>query len=539
MFEKMFKRSRYVQRHLKAPLLEERIEYLRYWTDRGSATSTLTSIAQYLLRIVEFLPVASGRIITLRELEDAATAWGKYQCNHPQKRVPFSKCGKERFEWYATDWLKRLHLLEPLSEESIPLFNKIFERRAALKRHTGAPLLKERLMYLQSWADAGATHNLLRRIAQYLLIIMEHLDFYEVRKVSPDEIEEAANRWGHQQVHGYLKQGTYSKSARARFSSDALGWFKLLGCLKIIERLPLPFEKELQQYVDYMRHEQGLAETTIKSRIHLLQDFLKEVWHSCTSLLDLTPLVIDEILIKKHDTGGYSRRTVQSYGTVIRSFVRHQDALGQCRSGLAATIKAPRVYRYESLPSSPSWDDVQTVLKDTEGDHPTDIRDRAILMLLSIYGLRCSEVVKLRLEDIDWKGELLHLKRAKTSRPQTFPLIQTVGDAILRYIQEVRQNQSTVREVFLCRRAPYRRLTNSGVYRIVSMRLKPLGSSLRHYGPHALRHACATHLINEGVSLKEISDQLGHQGLETTRIYAKVDLTSLRQIAEFDIGDLL
>ena len=57
---------------------------------------------------------------------------------------------------------------------------------------------------------------------------------------------------------------------------------------------------------------------------------------------------------------------------------------------------------------------------------------------------------------------------------------------------------------------------------------KPLALKIKHHGPHALRHTCATHLINEGVSLKEISDHLGHQGLETTRIYTKVDLVSLR-----------
>ncbi len=157
-------------------------------------------------------------------------------------------------------------------------------------------------------------------------------------------------------------------------------------------------------------------------------------------------------------------------------------------------------------------------------------------MLLSIYGLRASEVLKLRLEDIDWRNELLHLKRAKTARLQTFPLSLTVGNALLRYIKEVRPICSR-REVFLCRQAPYRPLTS--LYFTVNKHMVPLELAIKHHGPHALRHACASHLINEGVSLKEISDLLGHQELETTRIYTHVDLTSLRQIADFDIGDLL
>ncbi|RZJ99404.1 MAG: hypothetical protein EOO43_26415, partial [Flavobacterium sp.] len=161
------------------------------------------------------------------------------------------------------------------------------------------------------------------------------------------------------------------------------------------------------------------------------------------------------------------------------------------------------------------------------------------LMLLSVYGLRCSEVIHLQLKDLDWGNEVLYLKRVKRSKPQVFPLTQTVGEAILRYIKEVRPNNCRLNHVFICRRSPYRPLSTSTVYRIVSIRLKPLELKLKHNGPHALRHGCATHLINEGISLKEISDHLGHQELETTRIYTRVDLTNLRKVAEFKLENLL
>ena len=63
--------------------------------------------------------------------------------------------------------------------------------------------------------------------------------------------------------------------------------------------------------------------------------------------------------------------------------------------------------------------------------------------------------------------------------------------------------------------------------------------SLPHYGPHALRHACAARLLADGLSLKEIGDQLGHMDPDTTRIYAKVDLVGLRQVADFELGGVL
>jgi site-specific recombinase XerD len=74
---------------------------------------------------------------------------------------------------------------------------------------------------------------------------------------------------------------------------------------------------------------------------------------------------------------------------------------------------------------------------------------------------------------------------------------------------------------------------------VVSDRLRPLKLSVRHQGPHSLRHACATRLLAQGLSLKEIGDHLGHQNPKSTSVYAKVDLVGLREVAEFSLGGLL
>ena len=114
----------------------------------------------------------------------------------------------------------------------------------------------------------------------------------------------------------------------------------------------------------------------------------------------------------------------------------------------------------------------------------------------------------------------------------------TVGEALLRYLTEVRPRVGR-REVFLTVNAPVQPLSSGVLYDLVSDRLRALGVSLPHYGPHAWRHACATRLLAEGLSLKDIGDQLGHRKADTTRIYAKVDLPALRQVANFDLGGLL
>lgn len=152
---------------------------------------------------------------------------------------------------------------------------------------------------------------------------------------------------------------------------------------------------------------------------------------------------------------------------------------------------------------------------------------------------RCSEVTNLKLKDIDWRNETLHLRRAKNCMPQVLPLLPIVGDAIIRYIKEARFNKSRNEYLFLCKRAPHEQLSTSTIYNLVRDELKGKGLELRHYGPHSLRHTCATRLINTGHSLKEIADLLGHIGLDTTRIYAKVDIKNLRKVADMDWEGLL
>ena len=165
MFYKIFKRAHTIKRHFNAPLLEERLNYLQFWNERTTSLHTLKSVAQILLRIVDFLNLANKNgIITVEEIKIAADCWARYQWNHPQKRVAFSRTGEKRFIWYATDWLTMMDRLKRPFELIIPLFHEIFEKPHAIKRHSQAPLLEERLIYLQYWKDNGAVKNTLQRI---------------------------------------------------------------------------------------------------------------------------------------------------------------------------------------------------------------------------------------------------------------------------------------------------------------------------------------------------------------------------------------
>jgi integrase len=175
----------------------------------------------------------------------------------------------------------------------------------------------------------------------------------------------------------------------------------------------------------------------------------------------------------------------------------------------------------------------------TDGPSRAQIRDRALLLLFAVYGLRVGEVRRLTLEDFDWQAERIQITRSKPQcRIQSYPLVRSVGDAILRYVTTARP-RSEARQVFLSLKAPIRPLGNSALWQIVNRRLRPLGLALAHQGPHALRHACATRLLDRGLSMKEIGDHLGHRNPAATSIYAKVNLASLRQVADFSLEGLI
>jgi integrase/recombinase XerD len=399
------------------------------------------------------------------------------------------------------------------------MFDRFLKDPSALARHRTSPLVKERLAYLTHLANQGYASGTLQGIASGLLAVVKMLGLAKLprRSMTQDEV----------------KRNTANRRCFFRL---AVRWLRFLGCLQEQPTSHSRCERVITAFVNHMRREAFCPETIRKTRAFVTR-FLDRLGGKSDSLRKITPDQIDTAFQELLPPGCYSRRTIRGCAYRLRRFFRFAETRGWCRKGLAASIRAPRVYSQTSLPQGPSWDDVRRLLAMTEGDKPNNILARPILMLMAIYGLRRGEVSRLQLEDLDWEHEVFHVRSSKTGRIRTYPLIRSVGDAILRYLQDVRPPASR-REVFLSLRAPFRPLDTS-LWAMVGLRLRSLQVSLPHYGPHALRHACATQLLAAGLSLKEIGDQLGHTDPDTTRIYAKVDLSGLRQVADFDLGGVL
>ena len=417
------------------------------------------------------------------------------------------------------------------------MFDQIFERSDALRRQFAGPLREARLAYLQHRAQQGAPRSTLRKLAQCMLVVTARLKLQSQGTVTTTQIERAAHQWACRQVEHHKVKGGFSRKSKSCFVCVATNWLRFMDRLQASKTRPHRFAQLVADFARYMDQEKGLAPRTIITRCWVAKDFLGRALHPKRGLHEITIRQIDEVLAHKGTEGAYSRRGIQSYASGLRTFLRYADQENLCRRGLADCIKAPRIYRNETLPASPSWEDVQRLLANTEGNSSTSIRDRAILMLLVVYGLRAGEVRSLCLEDIDWENDCFHLRRSKTRRTQILPLTATVGAAILRYLRKVRP-RTPFREIFLTLCSPFRPLTSSAVFEIVRHNWQFLGPDVHPRGPHALRHACATRLINCGLNLKEIGDLLGHHKVDSTRIYTKIDLPHLRQVADVDLGGL-
>jgi site-specific recombinase XerD len=193
-------------------------------------------------------------------------------------------------------------------------------------------------------------------------------------------------------------------------------------------------------------------------------------------------------------------------------------------------VPTVRRWKHASLPRYLTDDAVKAVLGSCDETTPNGVRDRAILLLLVRLGLRAGEVTTLALDDIDWRGGHLLVRRAKPRRERSLPLPHDVGQAIVAYLKCGRL-RTPCRAVFLQARPPFEPLTPRGVSDVAQRALARAGLSVVRPGAHVLRHTAATQMVRRGVTLKQVADVLGHASLQTTAIYAKLDLDTLARVA--------
>jgi len=293
-----------------------------------------------------------------------------------------------------------------------------------------------------------------------------------------------------------------------------------------------PQEKFLSQYDVHMRDVIGLTSSTRAANVRYARGFL-EWCGRCRPRRRLRRLsradVLSYVTTALEGMGKTRRRHVLCYCT--RAFLRYLRWEAITVKDLAAAVPSVRQPRLTSIPRHLEWQDVGKMLAAVDVSKLEGRRDRAILLLIAILGLRNIEARELRAEDIDWRAGQIRIRRTKSRKERLVPLTKEVGEALVDYLLHERPPSESPC-VFIRHKAPYGNfIGTAGIGEIVKRHLKRAGLKAPGYGSHLLRHSLATRMVNRGVPIKEIADLLGHESIDTTAIYTKVDVSSLSAVA--------
>ena len=284
----------------------------------------------------------------------------------------------------------------------------------------------------------------------------------------------------------------------------------------------------VDEFSVYLQQERQLAATTGDRYAALIRDWLCD-WagDGAMNLISLSAGEVVTYVQRRAPT--MARKTAKLMVAAMRAFLNYARYRGLIRSDLAIGIPPVADWSRTSIPRGLPPQDIRRVLRCCDRGRPTGRRDYAILLLLARLGLRACEIAGLGLDDIDWKVGLLTVRgKGDVSR---LPLPSDVGKAIAMYLRSGRP-RSKCRHVFLrgvAPAVPFKRPGSIGT--VVHHALMRANVDSVRRGSHQFRHTLATEMLRRGASLAEIGELLRHRNVQTTTIYAKVDLMALRTLA--------
>ena len=230
--------------------------------------------------------------------------------------------------------------------------------------------------------------------------------------------------------------------------------------------------------------------------------------------------------------GGCAPQTRSSKLYVVRDFLRHIAAIGMCGPEAAAAAPLIPGHKHSTVPSAYTPAEVSSLLECFQRSLRPK-RDRAIVLLAAVLGMRAGDIKGLRLPDVDWRAKTVSFVQRKTKVANVLPMPEEVWLAIADYIKNERPDIDDD-HVFITANAPYRAMESSHVFhRMVTRAFAEAGveTAGKHHGMHSLRHSAATNMLAEGTPYPTISSVLGHSSVNVTKRYLSIDVESLRPLA--------
>jgi len=299
-----------------------------------------------------------------------------------------------------------------------------------------------------------------------------------------------------------------------------------------------PFIDFISTYGSFLAEHRGVSRDGIAVIQSCCKAFLAYI-EDCgiTDLGAIAPGTIHAFIAS--EGGHFARRTMSGRCSALRGFLSFLYLKNRTPVDLSVLVVAPRLYAHECCPRFITRPEIRAVLSSVDRRTALGLRDYAMLILLSTYGLRGIEVIRLRLNDINWRNERVHIRARKAGNASVYPLAPSVGRALLIYLQRGRP-KTNAREIFVSVVAPFRALSRaSALAHVVRKHFAKAGIRVERPGTHTFRYSCAQVLLEDQTPLKTIGDYLGHRNPASTHQYTMIALDQLRAVAMSDGEDLV
>ena len=289
---------------------------------------------------------------------------------------------------------------------------------------------------------------------------------------------------------------------------------------------PAAFQGDIDAFIDELWLQDGLAKNTLESYRRDLQLFAR--WlagHSPHTLVAATPSDLAAYFaeIAPRSKPASQRRALST----LRRFYRLQ--LQQARIETDPTLQIGTPAGAERFPKTLSENQVEALLAAPEIESPFGLRDRAMLETLYASGLRVSELVNLRLFEIDLQQGLVRIT-GKGAKERMVPLGEWALEWVRRYLAEARPILLKTPNEYLFLTRFGGPMTRQMFWNTIKTHAATAGIAASRISPHTLRHAFATHLLNHGADLRVVQLLLGHADISTTQIYTHVARERLKHL---------
>lgn len=398
-------------------------------------------------------------------------------------------------------------------------------------------LMSEALYQLQKLDYSNRMLRRYRTIWKQLILFSKQHQFDN--KISEDLTRKFIDQYGVQKGQNVPSEEAWRK--HVMFGIKILNNFAFYGqlerCKNDIRKLsklnvPSAMSKALHDYGLYCKDKRHLRASSIQERIREIKVFLDFLgMRNINAFGQIKAVDLSEFVISRQR---FKPKTISRIVSGVRLFLRFLTLRGIIKQDLSQHLPAIRIVQSATIPSAWNYELINKLLAAIDRSSPRGKRDYVILLLACRLGLRAGDVLRLKLDNINWEAATISITQSKTQIPLCLPLTDEVGNALIDYLSSGRP-ESSCREVFLKLRSPFPPLsTGQHLRHIISYWREIAGIRLpreQRQGMHSLRHSLATHLLEKETPFPIIADVLGHASMASTLIYAKTNVEALRQVA--------